>query len=180
MPMNRNTRSKGAPKRSASRLDRMPAMTRTAPRRIAILTESREAISPDKSLQILAIASLSSPHFRANPLIPQSGKVPGFLGLIDISIVEYRWSARRPCEILPDRSNQADVQQFRQRAPVDGSARDRGNRPNRPAVRRRRGRLALVLFAVRPDPGRRRHRLGRGCRDPVACRHVIAGDALAD
>ncbi len=31
MPMNRNTSSSGAPKRSASRLDRMPAITRTAP-----------------------------------------------------------------------------------------------------------------------------------------------------
>src|SRR5579872_3685091 len=44
MPMMRNTSSSGAPKRSASRLDRMPAMTRTAPSRMAMLTESREAM----------------------------------------------------------------------------------------------------------------------------------------
>src|SRR5438128_6664400 len=151
MPMNRKTSSSGAPKRSASRLDRMPAMTSTAPRRIAILTESREAISPDKSLQILAIASLSSPHFGANPLIPRSGKLPAFFGLIDISIVEYRWSARRHCEILPDRSNQADVlEQSCQRADVDGYARDRGIYPSRPALRRCGSRLALGLSALRP------------------------------
>src|ERR1041385_2489210 len=44
--MNRNTSSSGAPKRSASRLDRMPAITRTAPSKMAMLTESREAIEP--------------------------------------------------------------------------------------------------------------------------------------
>src|SRR6266700_976198 len=44
MPIARNTSSSGAPKRSASRLDRMPAITRTAPSRMAMLTESREAI----------------------------------------------------------------------------------------------------------------------------------------
>ncbi|MGY4329087.1 hypothetical protein ACVWWG_003504 [Bradyrhizobium sp. LB7.2] len=42
--MARKTSSKGAPKRSASRLDRMPANTRTAPSNMARLTESREAI----------------------------------------------------------------------------------------------------------------------------------------
>jgi hypothetical protein len=31
------------------------------------------------SVALLAIASLSSPHFDANPLMPDSGKVPAFL-----------------------------------------------------------------------------------------------------
>src|SRR5712671_4850976 len=70
MPITRNTRSNGAPKRSASRLDRMPAITRTAPRRMAMLTESREAMNLIWPPQNLAIASLSSPHFDANPFLP--------------------------------------------------------------------------------------------------------------
>jgi hypothetical protein len=45
MPTKRKTSSSGAPNRSASRLDRMPAITRTEPSRMAILTESRDAIS---------------------------------------------------------------------------------------------------------------------------------------
>jgi hypothetical protein len=72
----------------------MPAMTSTAPRRIARLTASREAIRAHKSLQILAIASLSSPHFDANPFSTNSGKVPGFPALPHVSNVEYRWSGR--------------------------------------------------------------------------------------
>src|SRR5437879_8628304 len=45
MPISKNTSSNGAPKRSASRLERIPAITRTAPRRIAMLTASREAMN---------------------------------------------------------------------------------------------------------------------------------------
>src|SRR3977135_575855 len=76
MPINRNTSSNGAPKRSASRLDRMPAITRTAPRRMAMLTESREAMNLIWPPQNLAIASLSSPHFDANPFLPAALRHP--------------------------------------------------------------------------------------------------------
>ena len=78
MPISRNTSSSGAPKRSASRLDRMPAMTRTAPRRMAMLTELRDATGPRKQKQILAIASLSSPHFDANPFLRLATMCPVF------------------------------------------------------------------------------------------------------
>src|SRR3954466_5555787 len=44
MPMNRKISSNGAPKRSASKLDRMPAITRTAPSRMAMPTESSDAM----------------------------------------------------------------------------------------------------------------------------------------
>src|SRR3954462_770035 len=44
MPITRNTSSSGAPKRSASRLDRIPAITRTAPSNMAKLNEARGAI----------------------------------------------------------------------------------------------------------------------------------------
>ena len=43
-----------------------------------MLTESSEAISSHKSLQILGFASLSLPHFNANPFSHGSGKVPDF------------------------------------------------------------------------------------------------------
>lgn len=43
-----------------------------------MLTELREAKGPRKQKQILAIASLSSPHFDANPFLAASDKVPGF------------------------------------------------------------------------------------------------------
>src|ERR1700732_828631 len=52
MPISRNTSSNGAPKRSAKRLDRMPAMTSTAPSRMVMLTESRELMGLRKSLQL--------------------------------------------------------------------------------------------------------------------------------
>jgi hypothetical protein len=45
-----------------------------------MLTESSEAISSHKSLQILAIASLSLPQFDANPFYGGSGKVPDLPG----------------------------------------------------------------------------------------------------
>jgi hypothetical protein len=41
-----------------------------------MLTESREAMNLIWSPQNLAIASLSSPHFDANPFLPTSGNVP--------------------------------------------------------------------------------------------------------
>src|SRR5260370_28673477 len=88
MPIKRNTNSSGAPKRSASRLDRMPAITRTAPRRMAMLTESRDAMSFRRQSQILAIASLSAPQFNANPISAASGNVPVLPALA-------RWHARR-------------------------------------------------------------------------------------
>ena len=47
------------------------------------------------------------------------------------------------------------------------------------AIGRRGDCLAMVLSAVRADPGRRRHRLRGGCRDPLAGRHGVAGNALA-
>ncbi len=50
-PNARKTSSNGAPKRSAIRLDRMPAITRTAPRRMAMLKESRDAIVRLKYVQ---------------------------------------------------------------------------------------------------------------------------------
>src|SRR5580700_11282729 len=45
MPRIRNTSRSGAPNRIATRLDRMPASTRSAPSRMPILTVSREAIA---------------------------------------------------------------------------------------------------------------------------------------
>jgi hypothetical protein len=58
----------------------MPAITRTEPRRMAMLTESREAMNLRKSsqilAQILAIASLSSPQFDANPFLPPASMCP--------------------------------------------------------------------------------------------------------
>jgi hypothetical protein len=41
-----------------------------------MLTESREAMSLRKSSQILAIASLSSPQFDANPFLPPAAMCP--------------------------------------------------------------------------------------------------------
>jgi hypothetical protein len=46
-----------------------------------MLTESRDAMDLRNLGQILAIASLSSPHFDANPFSAESGNVPGFPGL---------------------------------------------------------------------------------------------------
>jgi hypothetical protein len=43
-PIRRKTSSNGAPKRSAKRLDKIPAITSTAPSRMAMLTESSEAM----------------------------------------------------------------------------------------------------------------------------------------
>jgi hypothetical protein len=48
---------------------------------IVRLTESKEAISKEspalhKIEQILAIASLSSPHLDANPFLPENDNVP--------------------------------------------------------------------------------------------------------
>ena len=77
MPISRNTSSSGAPKRSASRLDRIPAITRTAPSRMAMLTESREAMHLSQIIeQILAIASLSSPQLNANPFLAIAAMCP--------------------------------------------------------------------------------------------------------
>src|SRR3954465_7710228 len=44
MPTSKNTSSNGAPKRSAIRLDMMPASTSTAPNRMVRLTESIDAM----------------------------------------------------------------------------------------------------------------------------------------
>jgi hypothetical protein len=57
-----------------------------------MLTESSDAICFRKSLQILAIASLSSPHFDANPFSALRGNVPGLRWLTG---APYRW--RRAC-----------------------------------------------------------------------------------
>src|SRR5258707_11356614 len=101
MPINRNTRSNGAPKRSASRLDRMPAITRTEPRRMAMLTESREAMNLREQKQILAIASLSSPQFAANPFLLIAAMCPIY-GLRLTSLAwRYRWHQRRGYGNLP-------------------------------------------------------------------------------
>ncbi len=55
-------------------------MIRTAPSRMAMLTESREAMSR-KSPQITGFASLSSPHFDANPIRSDRVEMPGFSGM---------------------------------------------------------------------------------------------------
>src|SRR5215211_2846915 len=84
MPMNRNTSSNGAPKRSASRLDRMPAITRTAPRKMAMLTESREAMNLRKNLYIPANTCnciLIVATVERQPIFRVSGNVPDFKGL---------------------------------------------------------------------------------------------------
>src|SRR5665213_1594349 len=82
MPITRNTSSNGAPKRSASRLDRMPVMTRTAPRRMAMLTESREAMRTRKSSRkISAPASLSSLQLDAKAVCRRGDNVPEQPGL---------------------------------------------------------------------------------------------------
>jgi len=44
MPSSKNTSSKGAPNRNATRLDRIPASTRTLPSRIAMLKVSSAAM----------------------------------------------------------------------------------------------------------------------------------------
>ena len=63
MPISRNTSNSGAPKRSASRLDRIPAITRTAPRRMAMLTESSDVMrfhtaSENTCICILIVATV--------------------------------------------------------------------------------------------------------------------------
>ena len=80
------------PEAQRQRARQMPAITRIAPRNTAMLTESSEAISSHKSLQILGFASLSLPHLDANPFSHAGGKVPGFSGLIHVwPTCSYRW-----------------------------------------------------------------------------------------
>jgi hypothetical protein len=63
-----------------------------------MLTESREAMHLRKSLQtalrialrILALASLSSSHFDANPFLNPSGNVPDLPALLTTAQVSYR------------------------------------------------------------------------------------------
>ena len=93
---------------------------------------------------------------------------------------EYRWSAHLVCGNLP-------AVRIRFACSLQPDEICRWTWPERdhrvPAIDRaigRRGdRLAMVLSAVRPDPGRRRHRLRGGCGDPRAGRHGVAGNALA-
>src|SRR6201994_4053990 len=89
MPINRNTSSRGAPKRSASRLDKMPAMIRTAPSRMAMLTVSRDAMKRDKSLRIEGVASLPSPHLPANRICAKRGDMPIFRPLLTLPVYCY-------------------------------------------------------------------------------------------
>ena len=69
MPTRRNTSSSGAPKRSATRLDMMPASTSTAPNRMVMLTVSSDAMGAlhhswrrDAERNDKDVACSSSPH----------------------------------------------------------------------------------------------------------------------
>jgi hypothetical protein len=55
-----------------------------------------------KSLQIPAIASLSSPQFDANPFLPDSDDVPGLSALIRLDGASRRWRRARGYGNLPD------------------------------------------------------------------------------
>src|SRR3569833_856318 len=98
MPTARKTSSRGAPKRSASRLDRMPAMTRTAPSNMARLTESREAIhlpGQNSGKGILIVGRLTR-----QPIFGARGNLPVLYGLNLHHLAVYRWPGRVPCGIL--------------------------------------------------------------------------------
>src|SRR4051794_11653596 len=208
MPMKRNTSSSGAPKRSASRLDRMPAITRTAPRRMAMLTESREDIVLSFAAQILAIASLSLAHHEANRFLP-SNSIPVILRSRALAWRPEGWP-RAPCD-HPSRlaatrrapqddgrtccsdgagapvvrfwphSNQRDPRGILSRRDFDHDRPRAARRiaAIRGALGRRRGHLALVLYAARPDAGRRRDRIRRRRRGARPCRYDFVGHGLA-
>src|SRR5947209_9800821 len=98
MPIARKTSSKGAPKRSASRLDRIPANTRTAPSNMARLTESREAIHLPGTNHwncILIVGRLPR-----QPIFALRGNLPVFCGLNALHLAVYRWSGRALCGSL--------------------------------------------------------------------------------
>src|SRR3954468_12967482 len=59
MPTTRNTSSRGAPKRVATRLDMMPASTRSAPSRMPMLSVSRRVIACDCMIPIGKAATRS-------------------------------------------------------------------------------------------------------------------------
>src|SRR5450631_3935680 len=95
MPISKNTSSSGAPKRSASRLDRMPAMTRTAPSRMAMLTESREAMNLRSQSQpaidgILIVATVGR-----QPIFAACAKWPGFAGQLRLTGASSRMAPER-------------------------------------------------------------------------------------
>jgi hypothetical protein len=64
-----------------------------------MLTESRDAKRPRKQEQILATASLSSPHFDANPFLAVSDKVRGFSGFPATFVCRSDGAARAVMEI---------------------------------------------------------------------------------
>src|SRR5262245_3205003 len=70
MPTRRNTNRSGAPKRMATRLDRMPASTSSAPSRIMMLTASRAAMisHPQERCYTDAAATPNGAYQSARPL----------------------------------------------------------------------------------------------------------------
>ncbi|MDP1883685.1 MAG: hypothetical protein Q8K88_12500, partial [Bradyrhizobium sp.] len=54
-----------------------------------------------KSLQIPAIASLSSPQFGANPFLLLAAMYPIYRPQLTSTEVSYRWRRRRHCVNLP-------------------------------------------------------------------------------
>jgi len=85
MPINRNTSKSGAPKRSASRLDRMPAITRTAPRRIGYADRIERSHEPPQIIANICINTcnciLIAATVRRQPISAASGNVPDLLAL---------------------------------------------------------------------------------------------------
>ena len=194
----------------------MPAITRTAPRRMAMLTESREAMNlrlvaakPCNCILIVATLrrqpiSAAQTHIRRHPEERALGASRGW--------PQRLWpSSRRRAMRAPQDdgdahcSMPADVSRWREprvygnlpriRIKLTARRRSRSRRDfdddglglerilrpaaERGALGRRRGHLALVLSAARPDPGRRRDRVRRRRRGPLPRRHDLAGDGLA-
>src|SRR6185437_740080 len=179
MPMNRNASSSGAPKRSASRLERMPAITRTAPSRMAMLTWSRDAMRFRRGdTKWLALHPYRRHDWTPRPFLPTAAKCP---------ILRSYLAAPR-CVSMAGRSRFAGFCATIRITP-DGADRDLADghgSQGRSFIRSRHGaavrgadHLALVLSAVRPDPGGRRHCAGAQRRRPRPRRYELAGAALA-
>src|SRR5689334_12449325 len=150
MPIARNTSSSGAPKRSASRLDRMPAITKTAPRRMAMLTASREVMK-------------GANHSRTRKLIPYRRHTYPPTGFAKGAAIcpffgprpHLRYIAIAATSNAPLREHRLTA--FSSFLPFS-SRFDDGHGPERfphcPAdgrtLGRRRGHVALVLSAARP------------------------------
>jgi len=102
MPISRNTSSSGAPNRSASRLDRIPAITRTAPRRMAMLTESRDAMRAfAKHRKYLQLHPYRRHSSTPRPFLPKATPNPVYPHELACG-VSSRWRQRDGYGILPN------------------------------------------------------------------------------